>query len=68
MSYSPTPVSIRTNCDNCHRAIELECEGIAGPAGYKTYGEYVCPSCRKLNRALTPGRIISARPSELTTK
>ena len=68
MSYSSTPVSIRTSCDSCHKAIELDCEGIAGPAGYETYSEYVCPLCRKLNRAKTPGRIISARPSELTTK
>ena len=50
------------------QAIELDCEGIAGPAGYETYSEYVCPSCRKLNRAKTPGRIISARPTELTTE
>jgi len=35
-------------------------------AGYEAYSEYVCPSCRKLSRALTPGRIISARPLEMT--
>jgi len=68
VSYSPTPVSIRTSCTNCHKAIELECEGIAGPAGYETYSEYICPRCRKLSRVKTPGHIISARPSELTTK
>jgi len=68
VNYSPTPVSVIASCDNCHKAIELACEGIAGPAGYETYSEYVCPWCRKLSRARTPGRIISARPSELTTK
>jgi phage FluMu protein Com len=63
MSYSSTPVCLRTSCENCHRAVELECEGIAGPAGYETYSEYVCPSCRKLNRVKTPGNIISTRPT-----
>lgn len=66
MTFSPTPVRVRRTCDNCHRAVELECEGIAGMAGYETYSEYVCPRCRKLSRAQTPGRIISASPIELT--
>jgi hypothetical protein len=66
MNYSPTPVRLRTTCESCHRALELECEGIAGMAGYETYNEYVCPHCRKLNRARTPGQVISVRPTELT--
>jgi len=66
MNYSPISVSVRTTCESCHRPLELECEGIAGVAGYETYNEYVCPLCRKLNRARTPGQVISARPSELT--
>jgi hypothetical protein len=59
MNYSLTSVRVRTTCDSCHRAVELECEGIAGVAGYQTYNEYVCPNCRKLSRARTPGQIIS---------
>ena len=39
MNYSSTPVCIRVSCDSCHTALELECEGIAGPAGYETYSE-----------------------------
>jgi len=66
MNYSPTPVRLRTTCESCHRALELECEGIAGMAGYETYNEYVCPHCRKLNRARTPGLVISVRPTERT--
>jgi hypothetical protein len=63
LKYSLTSVRVRTICESCHRALELECEGIAGMAGYETYNEYVCPLCRKLNRAKTPGRVISARPT-----
>ena len=37
-------------------------------AGYEAYSEYVCPHCRKLNRALTPGRIISTRPIEADSR
>jgi phage FluMu protein Com len=66
VTFSPKPVRVRRTCESCHRALELECEGIAGMAGYEAYSEYVCPRCRKLSRALTPGRIISARPLELT--
>lgn len=65
MTYSLTPLRVRTLCTSCDGVVELECEGIAGMAGYETYNEYVCPHCRKLNRARTPGRIVSARPSEL---
>ena len=66
VNYSRTSIRVRTTCESCHRALELECEGIAGMAGYETYNEYVCPRCRKLSRARTPGRVISARPTELT--
>ena len=66
ITFSPKPVRLQKTCESCHRALELECEGIAGMAGYEAYSEYVCPHCRKLNRALTPGRIISTRPIEMT--
>ena len=66
VTFSPKPVRVRRACESCHRALELECEGIAGMAGYEAYSEYVCPHCRKLNRALTPGRIISTRPIAMT--
>ena len=64
VNYSRTAVRVRTTCESCHRALELECEGIAGMAGYETYNEYVCPRCRKLSRARTPGQVISARPTD----
>ena len=67
LKYSRTSVRVRTTCDSCHRALELECDGMAGMAGYETYNEYVCPYCRKLSRARTPGQVVSARPIELTS-
>jgi len=67
VNYSPTSIRVRTTCESCHRALELECEGIAGMAGYETYNEYVCPLCRKLNRVKTPGQVISSRPIEMTS-
>ena len=64
MNYSLDAIRVRRLCESCHRATELDCEGIAGVAGYETYNEYVCPHCGKSSRARTPGRIISARPAE----
>ena len=66
VSYLASAVSRSIACESCARAVELECEGIAGMAGYETYNEYVCPHCRKLNRVRTPGSVISARPAEAT--
>ena len=65
LKYSLTTVRVHTTCDSCNKPVALECEGIAGVAGYETYNEYVCPHCRKLNRARTPGQVISARPTDV---
>jgi hypothetical protein len=54
-------VQITVHCASCRRALELECEGLSGVTGYRTYNEYICPSCRKQNHALTPGAIVSVR-------
>ena len=66
VSYLASAVSRRVACESCTRAVELECEGIAGMAGDETYKAYVCPSCRTLNRVRTPGGVISARPAGVT--
>jgi hypothetical protein len=55
------PVRLIVACESCKRPVELECEGIAGVAGYETFQEYFCPYCRKVNRPRTPGHIIAAR-------
>jgi hypothetical protein len=61
-SYAiPVPIRVVVQCESCRRAVELECEGISGVAGYETFNEYLCPHCRKLNRPRTPGHIISIR-------
>jgi Zn finger protein HypA/HybF involved in hydrogenase expression len=51
----------RVSCAHCRGAIELECEGLTGFFGYRTYNEYFCPHCRKQNHALSTGAVLSAR-------
>ena len=55
------------SCQSCRHPVELECEGLAGVAGYRTHNEYLCPHCKKLNHALTSGAIVSARASQPST-
>jgi hypothetical protein len=55
------PIRMLVHCDSCRGAVELDCEGISGVAGYETFNEYSCPHCRKLNRPRTPGHILSIR-------
>jgi hypothetical protein len=64
--YAPSTVRVDVACESCRKRVALECEGIAGMAGYETYNEYICPHCRKLSRARTPGSVISVRPAEST--
>jgi hypothetical protein len=54
-------VILRVRCAHCQGGVELECDGLPGFWGYKTYNEYLCPHCRKQNHERTPGAIISAR-------
>jgi len=60
----PAHVMLKVRCAHCHGAVELECEGLPGFWGYRTYNEYFCPHCRKQNHERTPGAVISARPME----
>jgi RecJ-like exonuclease len=55
------------SCKSCGGAVEIESEGAAGVAGYRTHNEYFCPHCRKQNHALTSGAIVSARASQPDT-
>jgi hypothetical protein len=59
VNFSPTPTRVRVTCENCQKPIELDCEGLAGPAGYETYNEFFCPHCNGLCRARTPGTILT---------
>jgi hypothetical protein len=54
-------VIVNVSCASCHRAIELECEGLPGFWGYRTHNEFFCPYCHKQNHALTSGAVVSAR-------
>jgi hypothetical protein len=63
VNFSPTPTRLQVTCDNCRKPIDLDCEGLAGPAGYATYNEFDCPHCGKLCRARTPGAIIAVTKS-----
>jgi hypothetical protein len=53
------------HCASCGEAVNLECEGVSGVAGYRTHNEYFCPHCRKQNHALTAGAIVAARAALL---
>ena len=66
MNFSVIPARVHAACENCHRAVEIDCEGFAGPAGYMTYNELTCPHCGKITRARTPGAILAVRKSERT--
>ena len=57
----PVRVVVGVNCTNCNAAIELECDGLTGYNEYRTYNDFFCPKCRKLNHARTPGAIVSVR-------
>ena len=57
----PAHVHLLVQCAHCRGAVELECVGLSGFWGYKTYNEYFCPHCRKQNHARTAGNIVSAR-------
>lgn len=59
MSSAHTIASAR--CASCQGAIELDCEGLTGFWGYKTYNEYSCPHCGKQNHALSTGAVVAAR-------
>jgi phage FluMu protein Com len=56
------PVLLEVRCESCEGVVELACEGLSGTVMYQTYNEFLCPHCRKLNRARTPGHIISVSP------
>jgi hypothetical protein len=58
---APQHVILRVRCASCRGVVELECEGLPGFWGYRTYNEYACPHCRKQNHALSPGAVIVAR-------
>ena len=64
MRFLSTPVRVQGTCENCHKPVDLECEGFAGPAGYATYNEFTCPHCGKITRARTPGAIIAAHRTD----
>ena len=57
----PAHVILLVQCAHCEGAVELECAGLSGFYGYKTYNEYACPHCRKQNHARTAGNVVSAR-------
>lgn len=52
---------LKVRCAHCSGRVELECEGLPGFWGYRTYNEFFCPHCRKQNHQLTPGAIVEAR-------
>jgi hypothetical protein len=58
---SPGHTRSTVECTSCRRAVEIECEGLPGFWGYRTYNEFFCPYCGKQNHALTSGAIVSAR-------
>jgi len=58
---SPRPLLAVEHCASCGGAVVLSCEGISGYAGYRTFNEYLCPHCQKLNHAHTFGAIVSVR-------
>ena len=60
---APSHVIEHVQCASCHRAVDLECQGLPGFWGYRTYNEYFCPYCRKQNHARTSGAVVSARGS-----
>lgn len=61
LASQPAPVIQLVQCVHCRGAVQLECAGLAGFWGYKTYNEYACPHCRKQNHQQTAGAIVSAR-------
>jgi hypothetical protein len=61
---APSHVVERVWCASCRRAVDLECRGLPGFWGYRTYNEYFCPYCRKQNHARTPGAVVSVRAWE----
>ena len=58
---SPAHVILSARCAHCEGAVELECEGLPGFWGYRTYTEYFCPHCRKQNHYRGPGAVLFAR-------
>jgi hypothetical protein len=60
------PVLCLVHCDACSRPVELSCSGLGGTVMYRTFNEYLCPSCGGRNYAYTPGNILSARAPNLT--
>ena len=57
----PVSVILRVHCASCDGAVELECDGLPGFWGYRTYNEYFCPHCRKLNHVLSSGAVVATR-------
>jgi hypothetical protein len=53
-------VILAVRCAHCGGAVSLECEGLPGFWGYRTYNEYFCPHCRKQNHALSSGAVVAA--------
>jgi hypothetical protein len=56
----PAHVNLLVQCAHCRGAVELECVGLSGFWGHRTYNEYSCPHCRKQNHERTAGTIVSA--------
>jgi len=61
LASDPAHVRLLVQCAHCRGAVELECVGLSGFWGYKTYNEYACPHCRKQNHERTAGTVVSAR-------
>ena len=62
----PVPVQCLVHCDKCARPVTLTCSGLGGTVMYRTFNEYLCPSCGGRNYARTPGSIMSVRTPDLT--
>ena len=55
---------VASSCASCGAALTLVCEPTQGFWGYRTYNEYFCPQCTKRNVVLSPGAVLTARPSD----
>ena len=58
---TPSHVVVHVRCASCDGAVELECKGLQGFWGYRTFNEYFCPQCRKQNHILSTGAVVAVR-------